>query len=182
MINEKILHRDPRHPMQPMRLSDLLRETANETRVITLAKMKANPTLRSFQMSDEERVGTLANIVTEIADQLESLEPDEPANLETEASREHGLQRLSVGYKVSMLVTDTAILESVIFDIVRQRLLLLDTSTLIPDLERFNLQMQIHLEQAIQAFRDAELHPGRIERKIGPSASSSISDDLIRTG
>lgn len=182
MIHEKILNSGPRNAIQPMRLSSLLRETVSEIRAITLAKMKANPTLCSFQMSDEERVGILANILTEIADQLESPEPNEPAILAIEASRALSLQRLSAGYKVSMLVTDSAILGSVVFDIVHRHLLQLDTSSLVLDLENFNLQLQFHLEQSIQVFHDAELDSGGIERKIGPSASPSSSGDCLRTG
>ena len=39
-----------------------------------------------------------------------------------------------------MLVTDSAILDAVVFDIVREHLLMLDTSNLVLDLKRFNLR------------------------------------------
>jgi len=181
MIQEKTLSRSPRHSMEPMRFSKLLRETMELTRVNTLAKMKADPVLCSFQMTDEDRVGILARIVAEIADQLDSPDPDAPANLVTEASREHGLQRLSAGYTISMLVTDSAILETVIFDIVRERLLLLDTSNLIADLKRFNLRLQVHLERSVQAFFDAS-QTCHTKQKIGPSASMSLSSGSLKTG
>lgn len=179
MIQEKTLNRSPGNSTQPIRFSELLRETAELIRENTLAKMNADPVLCPFQMSDEDRVGILINIVAEIADQLDSPAPDDSANLATEASREYGLQRLTAGYAISMLVTDSAILEAVIFDIVRERLLLLDTSNLIVNLKRFNHRLQVHLERSVQAFFNAAPQTSHIKRKTGPSTSTSISDALL---
>ena len=53
-----------------------------------------------------------------------------------------------------MLVTDTVILEGVVYDMVRQRLLLLDTSNLMMDLKRFNNSLDVQLQEAVQAFWD----------------------------
>ncbi len=181
-IREKMLNRSPRQPVQLMRLSKLLHERVEETRVNTLAKMKADPVMQSFLMSDEERVGYLAAVLIEIANRLDSPGPEEHADLASEVSREHGSQRFSAGYKISMLVTDSAILEAVVFDLVRDRLLLLDISNLMLDLQRFNLLLQAHLEQSIQAFFDAASQPHHIEQRIGPSKSPLISDDSVRAG
>jgi hypothetical protein len=93
-------------------------------------------------------------MVLEIANQLDSRAPDEPTNAALELSREHGVRRLADGYRISMLVTDTVILEGVVYDLVRQRLLMLDTSNLVIDLKRFNNSLDVQLQQAVQAFWD----------------------------
>ena len=71
-----------------------------------------------------------------------------------ELSRQHGAQRLASGYRISMLVTDVVILEGVVYDLVRQRLLLLDTSNLVMDLKRFNNSLDVQLRESVQAFWD----------------------------
>jgi ActR/RegA family two-component response regulator len=166
LIQEKMRNRNPRRSVQLVRLSKLLRETVQEIREHTLARMKSDPTLGSIEMSDEQRVGYLARIVIEIANQMDSPQPDEPV-LAFESGREHGLQRLSAGYKISMLVTDSAILDAVVFDIVRERLLSLDTSNLMLDLKRFNLGLRAHVERSVQAFCDEASRPRSKERRAG---------------
>ncbi len=154
-IQEKMQNRNLRCPAPPMRLSKLLRESVHEIRENTLEKMKSNSALSSIPMSDEERAGILPRIVIAIANQMDSAGADEAANLAIEASREHGLQRLSAGYKLSMLLTDSALLHTVVFDLVRERLLFLDTSNLVLDLKRFTLGLHSHTERSVQTFCDA---------------------------
>ncbi len=154
LIQEKMQNRRLRRPVQPMRLSELLRETVPEIRENTLARMKAHPVLSSIPMSDEARTVFLPRIVSEAAEHMDSTGPDEPMNLDMEAGREHGLQRLSACYTISMLVLDSAILEAVIFDLVQERLLVLDISNLVLDLKRFSLALQVHVEHSVQAFCD----------------------------
>ncbi len=80
-------------------------------------------------------------------------------NFAIEASREHGLQRLSAGYNISMLVTGFGDPGAVVFDLVRERLLFLDTSNLLLDLKRFNLGLQCH--QSNRYKPSAMKHHGR---------------------
>ncbi len=167
LIRDRLRDRSPRNPVQPMRLSKLLRQTMHEIRENALARMKSDSVLSSVAMSDEQRVGYLAGIVIEIANQMNSPEPDELANLAIEASREHGLQRFSAGYTISMVMTDSAILNGVVFDMVRERLLSLDTSNLVLDLKRFNLGLQVHTAQSVQAFCEEAARPRSMELRAG---------------
>jgi DNA-binding response OmpR family regulator len=156
MIEEKLLQRagHPRRHVTLVRLSNLLRERVDEICNATLSKMKSDPALGSIAMSDQERVDYVPSLVLEIANQLDSSEPDLPTASAIESSRRHGVQRLSAGYKISMLVMDSAILDGVVFDIVREHLLMLDTSSLVLDLKRFNHVLQFQLEQAVQGYWD----------------------------
>jgi YesN/AraC family two-component response regulator len=154
LIQEKLRDRHPSRPAQPIRLSKLLRANVEEIRQSTISKMKSDPALGSIPMSDEERSGRLHITVVEIANQLDSHAPDEPTEMAIELSREHGAKRLANGYKISMLVTDTVVLEGVVYDLVRKRLLMLDTSNLVMDLKRFNNSLDVQLQQSVQAFWD----------------------------
>lgn len=154
LIRTRLLDGPPRRPGTLMRLSMLLRETVNEIREKTLFKMKSHPILGSIAMSDRERVEYLPAIVIEIANQLDSAEPEDATKCALASSHEYGVQRSSAGYQVSMLVTDSAILDGVVFEIVREHLVMLDTSNLVLDLKRFNHVLQSHLERAVQAYWD----------------------------
>lgn len=153
-ILEKMQVKKPRHSIPLIRLSQLLRENLDEICKAALSGMKSHSALAAIPMSDEERIDHLPVLVREIAQQLDSKEPDQPTEVALKAGREHGAQRLSLGYEISMLVTDASILDGVVYDIVRERLLTLDTSNLVIDLKRFNVGLQVQLQQSVQAFWD----------------------------
>lgn len=154
LINEKLQTRHPSCPSVPMRLSKLLRDYVEEIREITVGKMKSDPALGPISISDEERGGELHAMLLEMANQLDSPAPDQLTGTAIELSRRHGAKRLASGYRISMLVTDAVILEGVVYDMVRQRLLLLDTSNLVIDLKRFNNSLDVQLQESVQAFWD----------------------------
>jgi len=154
LIQEKLRTRHPSCPSVPMRLSKLLRDYVEEIREITVGKMKSDPALGLICISDEERGGELHALLLEMANQLDSPAPDQLTGTAIELSRQHGAKRLASGYRISMLVTDAVILEGVVYDMVRQRLLLLDTSNLVIDLKRFNNSLDAQLRESVQAFWD----------------------------
>jgi ActR/RegA family two-component response regulator len=154
LIQEKLQGRHPSCPSVPIRLSRLLRNNLEEIRESAVCKMKSDPALGPLPMSDEERGGELPVMIMEIANQLDSPAPDEPSAMAIELSRKHGVKRLACGYRISMLVTDAVILEGVVYDLARQRLLMLDTSSLVIDLKRFNHSLDVQLRESVQAFWD----------------------------
>jgi ActR/RegA family two-component response regulator len=124
MIQEKLRVRSPRHSSTPMRLATLIRGTVGEILDRTLCRMRADPTLGPVRMSDRERIDNLQLTIIEIANQLDSPEPDQLTAFAIQSSREHGVRRLSVGYDIAMLVTETAMMGGVVYDIAREHLLL----------------------------------------------------------
>ena len=75
-----------------------------------------------------------------------------------------------------MLVTDSVILEGVVYDMVRQRLLMLDTSNLVMDLKRFNNSLDVQLQESVQAFWDHKRH-----RQRTALTSDGCANDLRET-
>jgi hypothetical protein len=116
--------------------------------------MKADLTLGAVSISDEQRADHLSDVLAEIANQLDSDAPEELTPLAIKLSRQHGTTRLKTGYQISMLVTDTVIIEGVVYDVVRERLLALDASNLVTDLKRFNKSLDVQLQLSVQAFWD----------------------------
>ena len=153
MIEERLRERNPsHHPMSLMRLSALLRGCAEEIRLDFVREMKAHPTLASLPLSDDARGSHLSALLGEIVIQMDSAAPDKPTEQALELSRVHGTGRFADGYNVGMLITETRTLEDVIFDKVRQHLLLLDTSNLVLEMKRLNHSLSAHLQESIQAF------------------------------
>lgn len=153
-IRQKLCERHPSQLAPPARLSHLLRENLDAIREQTVRRMQADPELGAIPLNDKVRADYLTVLLTEIANQLDSDAPDELTPLAIKLSRRHGASRLRSGYRISMLVTDTVILEGVVYDLVRERLLTLDTSHLVTDLQRFNRSLDAQLQLSVQSFWD----------------------------
>ncbi len=153
MIDARLRERNHRHhPMSLMRLSSLLRGCAEEIRLDFVVAMKADRALSAVALSDEARGSHLTALLAEICDQMDSAAPGTPTERALALSREHGTGRFADGYNVGLLMAETRTLQDVIYDKVRQRLLLLDTSNLVLDLKRLNHSLSAQLQESIQAF------------------------------
>jgi ActR/RegA family two-component response regulator len=153
-IRERLRQRHPgHHAMELMRLSELLRGCAEEILHDVVREMESEPTLGSIPMIRDE-AGYFSALLAEIAHQMDSAAPDEPTDLARALSREHGARRSGDGYSIGMLISETRTLEDVVYDKVRQRLLLLDTSNLVLDLKRLNHSLNTQLQESVQAFWD----------------------------
>jgi DNA-binding response OmpR family regulator len=153
-IHRRLRERHPSKLAAPARLSRLLRDNLEPIRAETVHRMKADPALGAIPIGDQARADHLSVVLAEIANQLDSASPEQLTPLAIKLSRRHGASRLRCGYRISMLVTDTAILEGVVYDLVRQRLLTLDASNLVTDLQRFNNSLDVQLQLSVQSFWD----------------------------
>lgn len=152
-IEQRMRERHPQHhPMTPLRLSQLLRSSVEEILQGVLEGMKSDPALSVVALSDDARAGCLRELLAEVACQMDSATPDEPTASAMALSREHGARLLAAGYSIAMLVSEKRIVGDVIYDMVRERLLVLDTSSLMLDLKRLNDSLYKQLEESAQTF------------------------------
>jgi YesN/AraC family two-component response regulator len=135
-----------------VKLAPFLRDHEPEIIARALAGMKSHTRLSRVPLSDEERTDHIPVVVQETAAQLESSKPDRPTDRVLAAGARHGESRRKQGYGLPMLVDDTRVLDSAIYDVVQNNLIRLDLSTLIPDLSRLNDALEAQLQEAVQAF------------------------------
>ena len=153
MIDERLRERNHcHHPMTLMRLSALLQGCVDEIQFDFVRAMKADPELAAIPLNDQARASHLIALLAEICRQMDSAAPDAPTELALALSREHGTGRFADGYNVGQLVAETRALQDVVYDKVRQRLLLLDTSNLVLDLKRLNHGLSAQLQESIHAY------------------------------
>lgn len=152
-IERRMRERHPQHhPMTPLRLSQLLRASIEEILQGVLQGMKSDAALSAVALSDDARAGCLRQLLAEVACQMDSATPDEPTAPAMALSREHGARLVAAGYSIAMLVSEKRIIEDVIYDMVRERLLMLDTSSLMLDLRRLNDSLYKQLQESAQTF------------------------------
>src|SRR5581483_149662 len=105
----------------------------------------------AVNLSDEERVGHVPEIVRDLAEMMERGTSGLAAPKAESASR-HGSLRHQQGYTPPMLVEDVRAVQRAVFRLVQDRILELNLSLLVTDLSSVvdNLQWQLH--EALRAF------------------------------
>lgn len=143
-------------PEEGKRVSAILRENKQEITARTLAKMKEHPTMATVSLSDAERTDDLPQMLTLIADILDSEQPDQSNVTLLHAAMKHGDERFRQGYTVDMLVTGARLFFDALTDVIHENLLSINLSFLIMDMKWMTLGLALELEESIRAFVDAQ--------------------------
>jgi DNA-binding response OmpR family regulator len=134
---------------QPQRLVDCLRQQADEVVRRALERMKANPRLANIAFSDEERMDHIKIVLAEI---LRQVEQGPQPEIHTRAGAKHGRTRKEQGYSLSMLVDDRRAIDAAIHDVIKGKLLELDLSSLLDDLELLNDSLDRQLQHSLDGY------------------------------
>jgi ActR/RegA family two-component response regulator len=157
-IEQKLKGRRAHEPIRVKRLAVLLRDKSDEIAGRVVRKLREKPHIQAAGLSDEQLLDSVPKLLGEIADQLDSSAPEETPPRALRYGARHGEQRGRLGYSPTMLLDDADALDSVIFEIVQEHLLSLDTSYLIPDLRRLNRSLREQVQESLRALlqtRDA---------------------------
>lgn len=161
VIKEKL--QNPRRitPIQVKRVSDVLRESADEIVNEWLQEANQNTLLSSVQLSRKERLDHLRQILAELAKRIES-GPERnvvAADDEKDGAAQHGRQRYEQGYTVRRIVIEARLLHSAISRVLHRHLLSFDMSTFISDIMLMGEGLHEEFEESIRSFEEQSRYP-----------------------
>jgi ActR/RegA family two-component response regulator len=140
--------------LMPQRLTEFLRENAEQIARRTLIAMKADLRMAGLPLTDVQRVVHVPGLLSGIVRQLDAEAAiDLDRWIYTEGAR-HGVARRRQGYSEEMLVDDVGFLDAAIYDAIQNGLLSLELSSLIPGLKQMNLTMNAYLKASLLAFHE----------------------------
>jgi ActR/RegA family two-component response regulator len=142
------------------RVSEIVRENADEIAIQWIKEVKADSRLAALKLSDEQRSDRLPDLLKELAKALETNGAEIPSESLTTAAI-HGAHRAEQGYTIPLMLSETRILNRVIASVLHQNLMSLDLSTLFPHALRIGEYLQGLLEESIRAFQAAEHQQGQ---------------------
>ena len=145
-------------PLQVKRISTILRERADEIVAEWLKETRQDPTLASVQLSTQERVDHMRQIIEQIATRIES-EPNVISSQESRSATRHGQLRFEQGYTVRRIAIEARLLQVVISRVLYKHLLSIDMSTIIWDIMAMGEGLQEQFEESIRAFEEQSSHP-----------------------
>lgn len=111
---------------------------------------EADPEQRKIQLSREERIDHLPDLLEEIV-RGRTARSSLGAHANDRAAR-HGLTRRKQGYTVVMLLSETIILHRIIAEYVQRNLLMADISNLVPDFVEIDDTIHLMLTRSTEAF------------------------------
>lgn len=150
-IEQKLDNREHHQPMPLVRACFILRQEQGAIIEAWLREVERNPELAAVPLPRRERSDHVPQILGEMIYQLEHeemvLTPES-----VQSARLHGRTRRGQRYTAPMVIEETRLLRVRLMQCVRDHLLNIDVSHLLPDLNRMDFVLDGMLEESIRAF------------------------------
>jgi DNA-binding response OmpR family regulator len=173
LIQQKLNDPKPGAGAATKRISQILRENVFEITQRTLNEMRADPSLKSIPITDEQRIEFIPRTVQDLATILESTEPEQATKETIHSATLRGLQRYQQGYTIPLLVSHMRIVEQAIYDVIHEHLLSLNLSYFMLDLKCLSASLSVQLEHTLLSFLNAQKRIGQQAGNVPPSDASS---------
>jgi len=140
-------------PLQIKRVSTILRECADEIVDDWLREASRNETLSSIQLSRDQRLDHIRQIIEELARRIEA-GPNVIADNEMQGAMKHGQERYQQGYTIQRIAIEARLLHSVVSRVLYKHLLSVDMSTCISDMMQMGESLHEQFEESVRAFEE----------------------------
>jgi ActR/RegA family two-component response regulator len=151
-IERRLQHRRPRVPDPAVkRVSQLLRETAENITEHWLEDVGRQKELQGFRLSREERARHIMPLLRDLAKRVD--DPNSDSELLIKQGQQHGRMRAQQGYSIHLVVVEMRILQRVISSVLQHNLIRMDLSTVIADMMELGEGLHEHLEHSIRSFQ-----------------------------
>jgi CheY-like chemotaxis protein len=155
-IEQSLKERPKKQPVASLRLPQILRANIDEITARALTAIKADPPLANLPLSDSARLDPVAATLRDLADHMESGQPNDDSELLLRSARRRGEARLKQGCPLDLMVKNERLIEQVLHNVVYENLLKLNLSYLLLDMERMGDALLIQLEESIRVYLQAE--------------------------
>jgi hypothetical protein len=107
----------------------------------------------ALRISDEDRVAPIPPVLAMLADVLDSSDPDNAHSEVMRLGAQWAKVRYRQGFSIPLLIKHVRLLESAIFELASENLLLLNLSYFLTDMKRANQTLFLLLESFMKAFQ-----------------------------
>ena len=118
------------------------------------ARIENNLELSSLPMPFEKRTFYLHKLIQDLVVRLR-LPADAPP-IESEAAREHGTSRATLGYTIPMLIEESRYLQVSIFEVLEKHLSSEESSVVLKSIMTIADEVDSQLKQMLESYLDAE--------------------------
>jgi DNA-binding response OmpR family regulator len=170
-IEQSLQNRPKRQPVATLRLAQVLHANIDQITARALTAIKADLHLAGLPLSDSERLDPVVASLRDLADHLESGQPNENSELLLRSVRRRGEARYQQGCPLDLMIQNERLIEQVINNVVYENLMSLNLSYLLLDLERMGDALLLQLQESVRTYIQAERsNEGRKEDRRNSSA------------
>jgi hypothetical protein len=119
--------------------------------------MKTDGELRHLSLSDDERVANFGEYIRELADHLESGDPNEGSEMLLHSARHRSELRRAQYVPIELMVRNERLTELVIDKVIFENLLYMDLSSLFVDRAKLNDALILQMGESVRAYVHAQL-------------------------
>jgi ActR/RegA family two-component response regulator len=155
-IRKHLNNPKPAHvPISVKRVSQVLLENRKKIIDEWYGLVLKEKDLAAIKLSRTDRVDHLPALLEGLCERIEN-HPETPAEGTLKSSAEHGGMRFQQGYSIPQMVQEARFLQRVISNTLQAHLLVIDISTLIPDMVAIGECLASQVEESIRAFQQKE--------------------------
>lgn len=155
-IETRLEKRQHYRPGQQKRAIQVIHENCEHIVRRWITAVENDPDLHALSVSANNRKGHLAQYIDALTAQVEAHEP-QVSKATMDAAALYGKHRFGLGYSIPLVMRETRILTSVIFEVLQEFLLEIKISRMIGDVAELGLSIQKQLEHSVRAFMEMEL-------------------------
>ncbi|MCU1287193.1 MAG: response regulator receiver protein [Acidobacteriales bacterium] len=150
-IRHKLQNRSRFIPSQRLNVSELIDKNAEEIMGRYIEELRKRPEIPTQSLSDDEVRNSLPKVLKELVRDLQQRQEKKMPSV-TEAAEEHGKLRAQQKFKILDLVDEMRILRNIIYTTIQENLLMVEVSSLIPDMVRISNSLDARLREAMTTF------------------------------
>jgi DNA-binding response OmpR family regulator len=152
IIRKRLSNPKSRAVTLKQRVADILERDTGKTIQAWMARVDRTEDLVKIQLSDQDRMGHLPNLLADVVGRLRlALNAEAPISA---TARQHGILRHKQGYTAAMLVEESQLLQVSIFNTLQNNLQLVDFSTVLLDVMTIADEVDSQLKQAMLGFME----------------------------
>jgi CheY-like chemotaxis protein len=155
-IEKKLKERKPAVQYPNQRLSAILRDNMEAITARILDNMKVDAKLSALPLSDAERLDHIPQMLTELADHMDSGLPNDANENLLRAARARGEERSLQRYPLDLLILNERIIMEVVCNFIYENLLGVNLSYLLLDLQKLHDARMMQLEETIVVYLKVE--------------------------
>lgn len=156
-VTATLKHREaPQRPRPTQRVSYVIRDNRDAIAREWLRRVKNDDELAAIRINDQERLDHLSSFLDQLASAVASTPETEPTSA-LKSAWHYGQLRRCQGYTIPQVLAEGRLLHSVISTCLRDNLLVMDISTVIPDMIHVGETLAASMEQSIRAFQAATM-------------------------
>lgn len=142
-------------PLPIKRVSQILRDNEELLVASWLKLVTVDIELSDISLSREDRMDHIPKFLHELATRVET-DGDDNSERALEVAEEHGSLRYEQGYTIPQIMIESRLLQRVLLQSIQAHLLIIDISTVIPDMMRVGESLASMVEESIRAYQEAE--------------------------